>query len=97
MPRGVSTLKAIPRRKPSLGGSWGSHFADERQFLFTQEMAQGVDLFFYVWIQSEGKSGPLCLDPGMVLVPPRAGNGGRKVPASCSILVFSAGGPCQGL
>ena len=91
MPRGVSTLKAIPRRKPSLGGSGGSHFADERQFLFTQEMAQGVDLCFYAWIQSEGKLGPLRLGSGMVLVPPRGGNGGRKVPASCSILVFSAG------
>ena len=47
MPRGVSTLKAIPCRKPSLGGSWGSHFADERQFLFTRAGRLASDLREY--------------------------------------------------
>ena len=81
MPRSVTTRKAIPRGKPSLG-SLGAAILQMKGSFFTQEMAEGVRLFLYVWIQSEGKLVHLCLGPNMVLVTPRGGNGGRKFPPS---------------
>lgn len=95
---GVSPrLKPYPSESP-LGGVLGAAILQMKgSFFLPRKWSRGWIYFFNAWIQSEWKSVPLCLGPGMALVTPRRGNGGRKVPASCSLLVFSAGGPCQGL